>query len=301
MSANSKPPSGASLLFSAQSTKAVFTRSPGRSRRPTLILKDVARIAWLTDRPYRETGSWKPGRLAREWSDLYQASPPNAITDFSAGKQRGMTAFEMLRPKWNKHKKKLSFKLNPLDERQKDAITGLYEVKLSNVSLFIDGTTGTQPPWYPDGQNLNFTGVDFAGMNLSNASMQNSIISNTNLSNTNLSGANLFLSYGSGITGPFANFAGGVLISAVLEDSDLSSANLSNVNAQGVSFQGSNLSSASLQNSYLSQANFQYANLAGANLSGSNISGAQFYGATWDNTICPNGSLNSGSSACSGA
>ena len=297
----SQTPYGASLLFGAQSAKAVFDADSDSGGNPKLTLEDVKRVAWFTDRPYRETGSWKPQRLVREWKTLFGSTEPNAIAGFSVGDIRSMVAFEMFKPRWNNKSNDLSFRLEPLDGRQKDAITGLDKIQLSDISLFIDDTVSNQPPWYPNGQNMNFTGVDFSGMDLSSASMENSILTNTNLQNTNLYEANLFATYGTGIAGSNASFENAVLWTANLSNSDFSGSNFMNANAQGVGFNSSNLSSTNFQKAILRQANFINANLTGANFTGASISGAQFYGATWGNTTCTDGTVNSGTSPCPGA
>ena len=302
MASKPQSPMNASLLFGAQSAQAVFDASSGTANIPKLTLKDVDRVEWFTNRPYRETGSWKPQRLVRQWNTLFGGGEPNAIAGFSFGELRSMVAFEMFKPRWNNKSKALSFRLQPLDARQKDAITGLDQIQLSDISLFIDDTaSNNQPPWYPNGQNMNFTGVDFSGMDLSSASMENSVLTNASLQNTNLSNANLFGVYGTGISGANANFEDAVIWIANLSNGDFSGANFTNVNGQGVGFQGSNLTSANFQDADLQQGNFINTNLTGANFTGAYIPGAQFYGATWGNTTCTDGSLNSGTNPCPGA
>ena len=301
MASKPQPPSGASLLFGAQSEQAVFDVETGRGRMPQLTLKNVDRISWFTDRPYRETGSWKPSRLVRQWDSLYEGDAPNAIAGFNVGNSDQMVAFEMYKPRWNKKTENLTFKLMPLDSRQRDVITGLNKVALADISIFIDDSSGSQPPWYPNGSNMNFTGVDFSGMNLSNANMENTNLNGVNFTNTNLTGSSLFQASGSNITGQKANFTNADLWTAILENSDFTSAIFTSADAPSSSFQNSNLTSANFYGADLSQANFQGANLTGANFNNANIGGAQFYGAIWGNTICPNGTTNSGASPCTGA
>ena len=56
---------------------------------------------------------------------------------------------------------------------------------------------------------------------------------------------------------------------------------------------GANLARADLARADLTDANLSYAKLLKANLTGTDLTGAR-----WDNTVCPNGTLNSGSSPC---
>ena len=301
MATKPQPPKDASLLFGAQSEQAVFDSGADCGCAPRLTLKNVNRVSWFTDRPYRETGSWKPSRLVRQWDSLYEGGEPNAIAGFSVGNVGQMVAFEMHKPRWNKRTESLSFKLRPLDSIQRDAITGLNKVDLADISIFIDDSSGSQPPWYPNGSNMNFTGVNFSGMNLSNANMENTNLNGVNFTNTNLTGTSLFQASGSNIVGQYANFTNADLWTAVFESSDFTGAIFTSADAPDSSFQNSNLTSANFYGADLSQTNFQGANLTGANLNTANIGGAQFYGAIWGNTICPNGTTNSGTSPCSGA
>ena len=301
MASKSQPPSGASLLFGAQSEQAVFDAGADCGCTPRLTLKNVDRVSWFTDRPYRETGSWMPSRLVRQWNSLYEGGAPNAIAGFNVGKSGQMVAFEMYKPRWNRKTQNLSFKLMPLDSRQRDAITGLNKVDLGDISIFIDDSSSSQPPWYPNGSNMNFTGVDFSGMNLSNANMENTNLNGVNFTNTNLTGSSLFQASGSNIVGQNANFTSADLWTAVFQNSDFTNAIFKSADAPNSSFQNSNLTSANFYGADLAQTNFQGANLTGANFNTAKIGGAQFYGATWGNTICPDGTTNRGTSPCSGA
>lgn len=291
----------ASLLFGAQSETAVFASDNKYSSSPKLTLNDVRQISWFTDRPNRETGLWSPKRLVRQWSRMYGTSEPNAIASFSSGEDKRMVAFEMFQPKWNTKTGDLSFSVTPLGKRQKDLITGLDQVNLADITVFIDDANTSQPAWYPYGQNQNFSGADFSGMNLTNAQLDNSNLVNVNFNNTNLSGADLSVAYATGVTGTNANFSNTVLWTTNLNNSNLSNANFSGTAAQGVGFENANLTSVNFTNAYLKQANFIGANLTGAIFAGAQgLGSSQFYGAIWSNTICPNGNLNSGTSPCTG-
>lgn len=301
MAHQSNPPKGASLLFGTQSNTAIFDSGEDCGCTPSLTLRGVEKISWFTDRPERSTGRWSPRKLVRQWDSLYGGNEPNAIASFQSIEGKQMVAFEMFKPRWNKKTGNLTFELVPLGNKEKDKITGLDAVRLGDISLFVDGSSSTQPPWYPNGSNLNFTGVNFSGMNLSNANMENTNLNGVNFTNTNLTGASLFQASGSNIVGQYANFTNADLWTAVFESSDFTGAIFTSADAPDSSFQNSNLTSANFYGADLSQTNFQGANLTGANLNTANIGGAQFYGAIWGNTICPNGTTNSGTSPCSGA
>lgn len=300
MAPQSNPPKGASLLFGTQSNAAIFDSGDDCGCTPSLTLRGVKKISWFTDRPERSTGRWSPRKLVRQWDSLYGENEPNAIASFQSIEGKQMVAFEMFQPRWNKKTGNLTFELVPLGTKEKDKITGLDAVRLENISLFVDGSSST-PPWYPNGSNMNFTGVNFSGMNLSNANMENTNLNGVNFTNTNLNGASLFQASGSNIVGQYANFTNADLWTAVFESSDFTGAIFTSADAPDSSFQNSNLTSANFYGADLSQTNFQGANLTGANLNTANIGGAQFYGAIWGNTICPNGTTNSGTSPCSGA
>ena len=62
--------------------------------------------------------------------------------------------------------------------------------------------------------------------------------------------------------------------------------------------QGVDLSYANLDGANLTNANLTNAKLAGANLSGADLTGADLAYATWVDTVCPDGTINEGTSPC---
>ena len=88
------------------------------------------------------------------------------------------------------------------------------------------------------------------------------------------------------------------LESANLTGADLESANLEGANLMNVSLVDANLTSANLYLANLNFANLNFANLNGANLWSTNLTDATLDGATWNNTICPDGTKNDGTSPC---
>ena len=132
-----KPPAGASLLFTALAdTGRIKQRRNGSFQ---MEIEDVDSINWFTDRPERAEGTWKPKKLIRQWDKYFADSEPNAQSTFRVGDQlgeQGFANFEMFKPKISG--KNMLFKLQPISNSGKDKITALTSKEIASISLFID-------------------------------------------------------------------------------------------------------------------------------------------------------------------
>ena len=275
-----KPPAGSSLLFGALADSGRIKERKNGSYR--MVLKGVDEVNWFTDRPERFGGRWKPQKLVRTWESMFEYSDPNAQASSMIDDERKMMTFEMFKPKYNKRKQRLSFKIDTvISGRDSDAVTGLKSKALNEVTLFIDDASvdsngpdsglvkmvkalfGSTPAGGWDLSWADLTDVDLRTFNLTDA----------NLTNANLTGANL--------------------TNAFLSGTNLTKANLSNANLEGANMAFANLTNTNLTGANLTNSSFQNANLTGASLTGANLN---VY--TWDNTTCPDGTMNSGSSPC---
>ena len=164
-----KPPAGSSLLFGALADSARIKQRKNGSYR--MVLRGIDHIDWFTDRPDRVAGEWSPKKFVRKWNRLFGDVEPNAQATFSAplreeyentelnyittsvvGSKRELVTFEMFKPKLTELRRKLSFKIRGIGEKNKDLLTGLRGKQLSDASLFIDDgtteeTTATMKVW----------------------------------------------------------------------------------------------------------------------------------------------------------
>ena len=258
-----KPPAGSSLLFGALADSGRIKQRKNGSYR--MVLKGVDEIDWFTDRPFRSEGLWKPQKLISQWESFFETSEPNAQASFKVGEERELITFEMFKPKFNNKKQRLSFKIDAgiINNRESDLVTGLKGKALDEVTLFIDDAL----------EDDGLSSFDITGANLTGAKAD---LSGATLVDVNLTGANL--------TG--ANLIGTTMTGATLRSTNLLSASLDDVNLGGA-----NLKAAVLAGADLTNANLTEADLTGANLTGTNLKGA-----IWENTTCPDGTMNSTSS-----
>ena len=133
-----KPPAGSSLLFGALADSGRIKQRKNGSYR--MVLKGVDEIDWFTDRPDRVAGEWSPKKFVRKWNRLFSDVEPNAQATFEVGIKRKLVTFEMFKPKLSDSNQTLSFKVRGISEKNKDLLTGLRNKRLSDASLFIDGT-----------------------------------------------------------------------------------------------------------------------------------------------------------------
>ena len=278
-----KPPAGSSLLFGALADSGQIKQRKNGSYR--MVLKGVDEIDWFTDRPDRVAGEWSPKKFVRKWNRLFGDVEPNAQATFSAplweeyentelnyittsvvGSKRELVTFEMFKPKLTELRRKLSFKIRGIGKKNKDLLTGLRNKRLSDASLFIDESL---PACLPDCQF-----VDLTNANLNGASLKDS-----NLTNAKLNAASLI----------DANLNGATLIGANLNGANLNGSNLTDdAYLAGATLIGANLNGANLNGAYL----------AGANLTSANLNSANLNSVFMYNTICPDGTKNSGNSPC---
>ena len=258
-----KPPAGSSLLFGALADSGKIKQRKNGSYR--MVLDGVDEIDWFTDRPNRVEGTWKPRKLLRKWDKYFASSEPNAQVTLEVGDQRELFTFEMFKPKIRS--RKMIFNIKPLSDSSEDKVTGLQDIELSDISLFIDDATPGMPSCFPNCYKADLRGLDMSGQNLY-SNFVGADFSSKGTIKTNLSGAQL-------------NFV------------DLQVAVLSGANLSGANLSGANMLFASLMDADLSGANLTDANLTFANLIDANLNGAN-----WSNTTCPDATINSGSSPC---
>ena len=269
-----KPPAGSSILFGALADSGQIKQRKNGSCR--MVLKGVDEIDWLSDRPFRSEGLWKPQKLIRQWESFFETSEPNAQASFKVGEERELITFEMFKPKFNNKKQRLSFKIDAeiINNRESDLVTGLKGNALDEVTLFIDDATiqaTNTPTCFPNCQ----------GENLVEASLNN-----IGLSEEKFDGSNLVL----------ANLSEAILSYSSLIGAILTGANLDGANLQGADLYGANLTEANLAEADLYGADLTYVNLTGADLTNANLTNANLTYAMWEQTICPDGTLNSGMS-----
>jgi uncharacterized protein YjbI with pentapeptide repeats len=111
------------------------------------------------------------------------------------------------------------------------------------------------------------------------------------LSEANVQGANLAAANLADANLSFAYLKRAILTRANLNGAGLSGANLQGANLRDANLNGANLTFADLQGAFLTHTHLDGANLDGANLNGGHTELATFTGATFQNTICPNGTI----------
>ena len=225
-----------------------------------MVLKGVDEIDWFTDRPDRVEGTWKPQMLLRKWDKYFASSQPNAQASVEIEDQRELLAFEMFKPKMKSGK--LMFNIKPLSDSSEDKVTGSTGKIMDKVSLFIDSSNINGPACFP---NCSGIGTWFFEPNFRGAGV--------NLANANL---------------PYAN----------LKNNVFQYAQMVNLYAPKADFTDANLYYANLKNANLLDANLTGAIFNNTNLTGANFSGATLTNAFWKDTICPDGTLNDGTSPC---
>ena len=151
-----------------------------------MVLKGVDEIDWFTDRPNRVEGTWKPQKLLRRWDKYFTTSEPNAQTTVEIDGDREILTFEMFKPKMKSGK--MMFDIKPISDSGDDKLTGVQDIELSNILLFIDPATSVVPSCFPNCYEADFRGLNMSGQNLfSNflmADLSPKGATKTNLSNT---------------------------------------------------------------------------------------------------------------------
>ena len=180
-----QPPAGSSLLFGALADSGQIKQRKNGSYR--MVLDGVDEIDWFTDRPQRAEGTWKPQKLLRKWDKYFASSEPNAQATVEVGEEQQMATFEMFKPKMKSGK--MIFNIKPLTDSGEDKLTGLQDIELSDISLFIDDALEDDGP-SPCGLNgANLSGSDLSGANLSGADLHRADLYRANLSGADLTGA----------------------------------------------------------------------------------------------------------------
>ena len=320
-----KPPAGASLLFGvlADSGK-IKQRKNGKF---TMVLEGVDEIDWFTDHPERVEGTWKPQKLLRKWDRYFASSEPNAQVTVEVGEQRELFTFEMF-PSQPYKSGKMTFNIKPLSDSGEDKLTGLQDMELSDISLFIDDGTSLSnlPACFPNCAGADLHGTNLTGANLTNVDLFEANLTRADLTNVTLSGES---DTGRQLTS--ANLTDADLTDANLPFANMTRANLTEANLTGAKlhqayFFGANLTGANLTQAVLTTADFDHtyltnANLTGADISGgtgltsANLRGAHLYNANlteaqydsktiwpaaeyWGNTTCPDGSNSDNNPSC---
>ena len=269
-----QPPAGSSLLFGALADSGKIKQRKNGSFQ--MEMEGVESINWFTDRPQRAEGTWKPQKLLRKWDKYFASSEPNAQATVEVGEEQQMATFEMFKPKIKSGK--MIFNIKPLTDSGRDKLTGLQDIGLSDISLFIDDAS-TVP------STCNLTKAD-----LTDAGLIDAELTGANLNGANLNGANL--------------------IEAHLTSADLTGANLTNANLGDADLFDADLNGANLNGAYLGFSSLSGANLSGANLGGADLFDASLLDATydpkttwptaeyWNNTTCPDGTNSNNNPSC---
>ena len=256
-----KPPAGSSLLFGALADSARIKQRQNGSYR--MVLRGIDYIDWFTDRPDRVAGEWSPKKFVRKWNRLFGDVEPNAQATFSA----------------------------PLREEYENTELNYITTSIVGSKRELVTFEMFKPRFNDLRQKLSFK---IRGIGKKNKDLL------TGLRNERLSDASLFIDDAT-LTGP--NLSGAELSGVDLTDVNLSGANLTDANLTNADLFGADLSGADLTNAVLTNAEVVSANLVGANLTGANLfgadlSGADLAGAKWDNTTCPDVTINEGTSPC---
>ena len=184
---NAQPPAGSSLLFGALADSGKIKQRKNGSYR--MVLDGVDEINWFTDRPNGVEGTWKPQKLLRKWDKYFSTSKPNSQAGFKADEEQKMVTFEMFKPRMKSGK--MIFNINPLSDSGEDKLTGIQDIVLSDVSLFIDDAVATSSCKLI---NANLEGAvmpeaDLTGANLTDSNLTGAILNSVNLTGADLTGA----------------------------------------------------------------------------------------------------------------
>ena len=124
----------------------------------------MTEIDWFTDRPERAEGSWKPQKLHRKWDKYFATTEPNAQITANTGEDRLSLNFEKFKPKIKSVK--MIFNVKPLTDSGRDKLTGVQDIELSDISLFIDDATPGVPSCFPYCESADLRGLDMSGQRL---------------------------------------------------------------------------------------------------------------------------------------
>ena len=253
-----KPPADSPLYLRALADSGRIKQRKNGSYR--MVLKGVDEIQWLTDRPEIVEGAWTPQMMLKKWDSIFSLKKYVASSVFKIDGVMDVTPFVMFKPTLNKSGDQLSFRVKSNHKDGDNEITRLLGKELDNASLSF---TRAWPACLPNCQKKDLSETDLTKADLSSA----------NLIRADLSGADL----------TDANLTGAFLRKAKLNDTDLISADLS---------------ATKLKRANLTDANLIDANLTLTMLSNADLTGANLTGAIWNNTTCPDGTMNIGTSPC---
>lgn len=185
----------------------------------------------------------------------------------------------------------------------------LKKAKLINADFHAVDLSGS------DMRGVNFKLADLSGIDMSNSDLSSAILRESDLSGSDLSGGDLRFADFSDSDLSRADISNTCLIQAKFNGSDLSRADLSDADLRGADLFGADLSRADLSRKVipgkradlvgadlsgadLREVEFFKTDLWGADLTDSKVEGALFKGAYWNQTICPDGTLNIGKNPC---
>ena len=255
---NTKPPADSPLHLRALAASGRIKQRKNGSYR--MVLDNIDEIRWQTTRPEIVEGAWTPKMLLKKWDTIFSLKKYEASSVFKIDGVMDQTPFEMFKPTLNKSGDQLNFRIKSSRIHSDNEITRLLGKKLDNASLSF---TRAWPACLLNCQKKDLSETDLTKADLSSA----------NLIRADLSGADL----------TDANLTGAFLTKAKLNDTDLISADLSATN---------------LKRANLTDANLTDANLTLTMLNNADLTGAKQTGAIWNNTTCPDGTMNIGTSPC---
>ena len=300
-----QPPAGSSLLFGAIAGSGRIKelkndKYPGSYR---MVLKGVDEIDWLTDRPDTVDSTWRPQKLVRKWDKWFAAGTPIAQATVNIDGQRELFTFQMFKPK-KIRSGKMKFNIKPMSDLNKEKVVGIESKSLDDISLFIGNSVSSSdcdddhtPYCVPWCQGKDFSGDDLSGGDLSGADLEDINLESADLTGANLSDANLYS----------ARLYKTILVKANLYEASLERADCGYADFTMADLSGARLDGAEFVDANFSGADFINTDFAGAMIMGANFTDANLTGATnlypsedtiWDNTTCPDGTLNSGTSPC---
>ena len=242
-----------------------------------MVLKGVDEIQWLTDRPEIVEGAWTPQMMLKKWDSIFSLKKYVASSVFKIDNVMDVIPFEMFKPTLNKSGDQLSFRVKSNHKDSDNEITKLLglDTNSKDSDYEITRLLGKEL----DNASLSFTRAWPACL----LNCQKKDLSETDLTKADLSSANLIRADLSGADLTDANLTGAFLRKAKLNDTDLISADLS---------------ATKLKRANLTDANLTDANLTLTMLSNADLTGANLTGAIWNNTTCPDGTMNIGTSPC---
>ena len=282
-----------------------------------LVMEGVKKVQWET-RDGDEEGNTNAASYVDDYKKNYgKNAKVDAYQTFTlANGDKEKIRFEMSNPKYSKRNDVLTYDLTPKSKKQLAKITGLEGENLGEGALYSTESTRWTPDWMPYGRFMDLRGADLSYANLRGARMSGALLDNANLSHADLRGTHLDDARLKKARLDNANLRDANLIKADLDTANLRHANLFSARLYNARLWNANLSYANLfrvilKNTDLDNANLRFANVNFRGTFNSNFRNADLSGARglnpkkvefsrWENTICPDGSINIGTEICIG-